>query len=125
MNTSFSSLVHSLLPKDSLLRTYLSITNGIFSSKICDKRDDFNFEIIYHVLMEMFLAALPIDYIFHSLFIFLFFSFQIIPWVIGYYRTANLFIQGYQYHFSLIYDEIKKSIIQSTVLLLRKFDLVI
>ena len=100
MNTSFSSLVHSLLPKDSLLRTYLSITNGIVSSKICDKRDDFNFEIINLPCVDGNVPTpLPTEYIFHSLFIFLFFSFQIIPWVIGYYRTANLFIQGYQYHF--------------------------
>ena len=26
---------------------YLFITNGIFSSKIYDKRDDFNFEIVF------------------------------------------------------------------------------
>ena len=33
----------------------LSITNGIVSSKIYDKRDDFNFEIVIsHFLMEMF-----------------------------------------------------------------------
>ena len=39
----------------------LSITNGIVSSKIYDKRDDFNFEIVIiisHFLMEMFLAPL-------------------------------------------------------------------
>ena len=46
----------------------LSITNGIVSSKIYDKRDDFNFEI---VLMEMFLALLPMVYIFLSLFVLL------------------------------------------------------
>ena len=48
----------------------LSITNGIVSSKIYDKRDDFNFEIVNcHFLMEMFLAPLPIAYIFLSLFV--------------------------------------------------------
>ena len=32
----------------------LSITNGIVSSKVYDKRDDFNFEIVIsHILMEM------------------------------------------------------------------------
>ena len=48
----------------------LSISNGIVSSKIYDKRDDFNFEIkISHFLMEMFLAPLPMLYIFGSLFV--------------------------------------------------------
>ena len=50
----------------------LSITNGIVSSKIYDKRDDFNFEIkISHFLMEMFLALLPMVYIFLNLFVLL------------------------------------------------------
>ena len=47
----------------------LSITNGIVSSKINDKRDDFNFEIVSHVLMEMLLAPLPLVYIFLSFFV--------------------------------------------------------
>ena len=51
----------------------LSITNGIVSSKIYDKRDDFNFEIVkFPFLMEMFLASLaplPLMYIFLSLFV--------------------------------------------------------
>ena len=38
----------------------LSITNGKVSSKIYDKRDDFNFEIVkFPFLMEMFLARSP------------------------------------------------------------------
>ena len=57
----------------------LTITNGIVSSKIYDKRDDFNFEIvnfpfldgISHFLMEMFLALLPMVYIFLSSFVLL------------------------------------------------------
>ena len=51
----------------------LSITNGIVSSKIYDKWDDFNFEYIKvsYSLMEMFLAPLPMVYIFLSLFPFL------------------------------------------------------
>ena len=48
----------------------LSITNGIVSSKIYDIRDDFNFEVVYF-LMEMFLAPLPMVYIFLSLFVLL------------------------------------------------------
>ena len=50
----------------------LSITNGIVSSKIYDKRYDFNFEIVIsHFLMEIFLALLPMVYIFLSLFVLL------------------------------------------------------
>ena len=50
----------------------LSITNGIVSSKIYDKRDDFNFEILNsHFLMELFLTLLPMVYIFLSLFVLL------------------------------------------------------
>ena len=41
----------------------LSITNGIVSSKIYDKRDDFN--------LKLFLAPLPMLYIFLSLFVLL------------------------------------------------------
>ena len=48
----------------------LSITNGMVSSKIYDKRDDFNLEmVISPFLMEMFLALLPMVYIILSLFV--------------------------------------------------------
>ena len=41
----------------------LSITNGILSTKMYDKRDDYNFEIVnFHLLMEMFIAPLTIVY---------------------------------------------------------------
>ena len=50
----------------------LSITNGIVSSNIYDKQDDFNFEIVnFPFLMEMFLPLLPMVYIFLSLFVLL------------------------------------------------------
>ena len=50
----------------------LSITNCIVSSKIYYKWDDFNFEIENSpFLMEMFLALLPMVYIFLSLFVLL------------------------------------------------------
>ena len=50
----------------------LSITNGIVSSKIYDKWDDFNFEIVnFHFLMVLFLAFLPMMYTFLSLFVLL------------------------------------------------------
>ena len=41
----------------------LSLTNGIVFSKIYDKQDDFNF------MMEMFLAPIPMVFIFLSLFV--------------------------------------------------------
>ena len=46
----------------------LSITNGIVSSKIYDKWDDFNFEIV-KFLMEILLTHPPMVYIFLSLFV--------------------------------------------------------
>ena len=54
------------------LDSNLSKTNGKVSSKIYDKGDDFNFEIVnFQFLMEMFLALLPMVYIFLSLFVLL------------------------------------------------------
>ena len=48
----------------------LSIKNGIVSSKIYDKRDDISFEIVnFPLLMKMFLAPLPMVYIFRNLFV--------------------------------------------------------
>ena len=48
----------------------MQFLNGIVSSKIYDKWDDFNFEIVNsHFLMEMFLALLPMVYIVLSLFV--------------------------------------------------------
>ena len=56
----------------SFLDMNLSITNGVVSSEIYDKRDDFNFEIVnFPFLMEMFPALLPMVYIFLSLFVLL------------------------------------------------------
>ena len=43
----------------------ISITNGIVSSKIYDKQDDFNIEIV----IFSFLASLSMMYTFHNLFI--------------------------------------------------------
>ena len=49
-----------------------SITNGIVSSEIYDKQDDFNFEIVIsHLLMDMLLCPLPMVYIFRKLFVLL------------------------------------------------------
>ena len=64
------NMTNSSATKTPFLDLNLSITNGIVSSKIYDKRDDPNFEIInFNFLMEMFLAPLPIAYIFLSLFV--------------------------------------------------------
>ena len=50
----------------------LSITNGIVSSKIYDKQDDFNFEIVNLPFFDGdVLALLPMVYIFLSLFVLL------------------------------------------------------
>ena len=51
----------------------LSITNGIASSKLYDKQDDFNFwnSKFPHFLIEMYLAPLPMVYIFLNLFVLL------------------------------------------------------
>ena len=48
----------------------LSITNGIFSSKIYDKQDDFNFEIVNVLFLDGDVpCSLPKVYIFRSLFV--------------------------------------------------------
>ena len=85
-NTYFEQMVGQIYPTELQLNKanssdieapffflYLTITNGIVSSKIYDKRDDFNFEIvkISHFLMEMYLAPLPMVYIFLILFVLL------------------------------------------------------
>ena len=58
---------NSSVTKASFLDLNLSITNGIVSSKIYDKLDDFNYEIVIsHFLIEMFLAPLPMVYIYFS-----------------------------------------------------------
>ena len=50
----------------------LSITNGIVSSKIYDKRDDFNFEIVNFPFLDGDVPrSLPMVYIFLSLFVLL------------------------------------------------------
>ena len=50
----------------------LSITNGIVSSKIYDKRDDFNFEIVNFPFLDGYVPRPhPMVYIFLSLFVLL------------------------------------------------------
>ena len=56
--------------EDPFLDLDLSKPNGIVSSEIHDKRDDFNFEIVnFSFLVEMFLAPLPMVYMFHGLYV--------------------------------------------------------
>ena len=48
----------------------LSISNGIVSSKICDKRDDFNFEIVNFPFLDGDIPCSPsYGYIFRSFFL--------------------------------------------------------
>ena len=53
-----------------ILDLNLSITNGIVSSEIYDKRDDFNFEIVNNPFVDGDVPRpLPMAYIFLSLFV--------------------------------------------------------
>ena len=84
-NTYFEQMVGQIYPTElqsnkanssdteaPFLDLNLSITYGIVSSKIYDKRGDFNLKsLISPFLMEMFLALLPMVYIFLSLFVLL------------------------------------------------------
>ena len=84
----------------------LSITNGIVSSKIYDKWDDFNFEIVN---FSFLLALLPMVYIFLSLFVFA----RVCSNVDDFnnrnlFLTAKLLKQGYSYH------KIRKAFLNST-----------
>ena len=84
-NPYFEQMVGQIYPTELLLNkanssyseaTFLdlnlSITKGIVSSKIYDKRDDFNFEIVNFPFLDgVVLALLPMMYIFFSLFVLL------------------------------------------------------
>ena len=78
----------------------LSITNGIVSSKINNKRDDFNFEIVkFPFLVEMFLALLPMVYIFLNLFVLLECVLMLMTSTDrNLFLTAKLLKQDYRYH---------------------------
>ena len=81
-NSYFAQMVSQIYPTElqlnkthpsytvaSFLELDLSITNGVVSTKIYDKREDFNFEIVnFHFLMEMFLTPLHMVYTFRNLF---------------------------------------------------------
>ena len=64
LNKANSSGTEALFPDMDL-----SITNGIVSSKIYDKRYDFNFEIVNFPFLDGDVPPLSMGYIFRSLFI--------------------------------------------------------
>ena len=85
----------------------LSITNGIVSSKIYDKRDDFNFEIVNFQFLDhthllfligMFLALLPMVYIFLSSFVLQECVLMLMASTKQFFLTAKLLKHGYRYH---------------------------
>ena len=81
-----------------ILELNLSTTNGIVSSKIYDKWDDFNFEIVNFPFLDMFLALLPMVYISQLL------RFARVCSNVDAFNnrslilTAKLLKQGYRYH---------------------------
>ena len=63
MPTSFFDSDCQLDTKSPFLDLDLFITNGIVSTKMYNKRDDFNFEVVHFLLillMEMFVALLMV-----------------------------------------------------------------
>ena len=77
----------------------LSITNVIVSSKIYDKRDDFNFEIVNFPFLDGDVSPLPMMNIFRNSFVFA----RVCSNVDGFnnrnlFLTAKLLKQGDRYH---------------------------
>ena len=99
----------------------MSITNGIVSSKIYDKRDDFNYEIAnFQFLMEMFLSSLPMVYLFLSLFVLLYCVLMLMTSTKQLILTAMLLKQGYRYHiiqkaFSKFYHSYSELIVKYNI----------
>ena len=50
---------HSGIDQQNFIKTDISITNGIVSTKICDKRDDFKFEIVYVPFLDVDVPRSP------------------------------------------------------------------
>ena len=74
MSYAFNFIMSTIMQADphpiNFLDLDLPITNGIVSTKIYDNRDDFNFEsLIFHFLVEMFLAPFHMVYRFRNLFV--------------------------------------------------------
>ena len=78
----------------------LSITNGIVSSKIYDKQDDFNFEIINFPFFDGNVPHSPS----YGVYIFQLIRFARVCSNVGEFNNRNLFLtanllkQGYRYH---------------------------
>ena len=78
----------------------LSITNGIVSSKIYDKRDDFNFEIVNIGISGWRCSSLPFIWCIYSQLI----RFARVCSNVDDFNNSNLFLtakllkQGYRYH---------------------------
>ena len=79
----------------------LSITNGIVSSKIYDKRDDFNFEIVYFPFLDEDVPRSPSYGVYISQLI----RFARVCSNVDDFNNRNLFLtakllkkQGYRYH---------------------------
>ena len=107
----------------------LSITNGIVSSKIYDKRDDFNFEIVNFPFLDgiSHFALLPMVYIFLSLFILLecddfnnrnlFLTAKLLKQCYRYHKIRKAFSKLYYRHSELIvkYNIGLKSLLQQDI----------
>ena len=77
----------------------LSLTNGIVSSKIYDKRDDFNFEIVNFPFLDGDVPRSPsMVYIFLSLFVLLECVLMLMTSTTELILTVKLLKQGYRYH---------------------------
>ena len=78
----------------------MSITNGIVSSKIYDKRDDFNFEIVNFPFLDGDVPRSPSYGVYISQLI----RFARVCYNVDYFNNRNLFLtakllkQGYRYH---------------------------
>ena len=78
----------------------LSITNGKVSSKIYDKRDDFNFEIVNFPFLDGYLSLSPS----YGVYIYHFIRFARVCSYVDDFNNRNLFLndkllkQGYSYH---------------------------
>ena len=60
-----------MLDESSFLDLHLSISDGFVKTKIHDKRDNFDFDIIFRFKMMVFLVRHPMVFIFLNLFVLL------------------------------------------------------
>ena len=103
----------------------MSITNGIVSSKIYDKRDDFNFEIVNFPFLDGDVPRSPSYGVYISQLI----RFSRVCSIVDYFNNRNLFLtaiellkQGYRYHkirkaFSNFYHRHSELIVKYNIVL--------